>query len=263
MKPLAKIFAIQFLLLCLSSGCFGQTRRTAALGPTPILVELFTSEGCSSCPPVDKFVQQLDASQPVPGAQLIVLSEHVDYFNHEGWTDPYSSRWVTDRQFGYVHLLRLDNAYTPQIIVDGTSVLHLDDPHQMKQVFQKATLTPTIPIHLDSVSNDAKDQNVLQLHVGIDGAPEKRNVGIYLAVALDHATSQVLHGENGGQSLTHVAVLQSLKKVGQLRRGDTFNQDITVKLKRRTDPRNIRIVVFLQEDGPGRVLGAAMTKLAH
>lgn len=231
------------------------------MGPVPILLELFTSEGCSSCPPADTFVQRLDASQPVPGAQLIVLSEHVDYFNHEGWTDPYSSHSVTERQLGYVRVLRLDNAYTPQIIVDGNTVLHLDDPQQMKQIFQKSASTPTVPIHIDSVGNGTKDPSGLQAHIEIDGGAEKRNAGIYLAVALDRVTSQVLHGENGGQSLTHVAVLQSLTQIGKLKKGGSFNEDVPVKLKPRTDPHQIRMIVFLQEDGPGRVLGAAMTKV--
>jgi hypothetical protein len=253
---------VLLLVVCLAGECFAQTRHILSAGPTPILLELFTSEGCSSCPPADTFVQRLDDSQPVPGAQLIVLSEHVDYFNHEGWTDPYSSAWVTQRQNDYDHALGLDTVYTPQVIVDGTQVLHLDSSQQMKEVFQKAIASPTIPIHLGPVSNDASHPGKLSAHVEIDGGSDKRSAGIYLAVALDHATSQVLRGENGGQSLTHVAVLQSLTKVGQLRHGRKFDQEVPVKLKAGEVPEGIRVVVFLQEIGPGKVLGAAMSKVS-
>ena len=96
--------------------------------PPAVVVELFTAEGCSSCPPIDLWLQQLDAAQPIAGTQLVVLSEHVDYWNSAGWVDRYSSPLFTSRQAGYVRVLHLRTAYTPQLIVDGSVELRGGDP---------------------------------------------------------------------------------------------------------------------------------------
>jgi len=223
----------------------------------PILVELFTSEGCSSCPPADAFLRKLDATQPIPGAQLIVLSEHVDYWDPDGWTDPYSSALFTNRQTGYCQALRVDEPYTPQMIVDGGALLKITDPQQMGQVFQKAAAAPKIPVAISSVTIEAK---TLRGHIQAKAGPEKGEADVYVAVALDHADSQVERGENRGRHLTHTAVVEYLKKIGKLPAGASFDQDFQLKIKSAADPANLRVVAFVQEPHEGRVLGAALEK---
>jgi len=226
----------------------------------PILVELFTSEGCSSCPPADEFVQKLDTLQPVPGAQLIILSEHVDYWDHDGWKDPNSSHALTERQDSYVHALRQSTPYTPEIIVDGTKELKISDAHDVETVFQQAAAAAKIPVHITEVAVNKDAPNTLRAHVDADASADEHNADLFLAIALDHVDSQVLRGENGGRHLTHVAVVQQIAKIGKLSRGKSLAQDVQLKLKPGMSLDQIRVVAFAQEPGPGKLLGAAMWK---
>jgi hypothetical protein len=252
-------FAVLLMILSAAGAGYGHAPVVAS----PVFVELFTSEGCSSCPPADALLAQMDATQPVPGAQLIVLSEHVDYWDHDGWKDPYSSALLTERQSGYVHALGLGNPYTPQIIVDGTSELRASGPEQFAQILQKAAGAPKVPVSISSLSIEGRSPPVVQGRIEVDGRSEKHNADIFVVVALDHAESQVLHGENTGRHLTHVAVAQQFIKVGKLEKQKTFDQDFHVKLRPGTDATNIRIVALVQESAFGRVLGAALVKTAN
>jgi hypothetical protein len=225
---------------------------------TPILVELFTSEGCSSCPPADAWLQKLDDSQPISGAQMIVMSEHVDYWDHDGWRDPYSLELCTARQSGYVRVLSLGTPYTPQAIVDGASELRLNEPQQLGQTLRMAASTRHLPVIISAVSVEGSMPGVLRAHIDVDGGQQKRNAGIYAAVALDHAESQVTRGENGGRLLSHVAVVQELVQIGRLGSDRVFSKDIQVRLRPNMGSRNLRLIVFVQEMELGKVLGAAI-----
>ncbi len=224
---------------------------------SPVLVELFTSEGCSSCPPADALLQQLDRTQPVKGAQLIVLSEHVDYWNRIGWTDPYSSRFFSDRQSTYGDRFGLRSVYTPQMVVDGETEFVGNDSRLASRAVEKALALPKVAIRISDISMDAE---TLRAHVDSDALPEfakVRKADVYLVVALNHAESQVLRGENSGRRLTHVGVVQSLTKIGSLESGKTFSQDVRVKLDSGTDPANLRVIAFIQQPGQRQILGVA------
>jgi hypothetical protein len=238
----------------------GESSTHAAATTTqahPVLVELFTSEGCSSCPPADALLDRLDQTQPVAGAQIIVLSEHVDYWDHLGWRDPYSSPDMTERQGAYVRALRLQTAYTPQFIVDGTTEL-LPGEHDNRKVIEKAAAAPTIPVRIGAVTVDGGNPAVMRTRIDADGSADKHNADVYVAIALDRAESHVLRGENAGRKLSYVAVVQRIVKVGKLKKGANFSQEVQFKLKPGTDPSNVRLIAFVQEAGPGKLLGAAL-----
>lgn len=189
---------------------------------------------------------------------MIVLSEHVDYWNHIGWKDPYSARFYSDRQGIYARRLGLDDVYTPQMVVDGTSQFTGSDTALAEKAFAKALTKPKVAVRLSSVSLGTT--NVLWAHLETAVLAESfdlREADVYVAVALNHAESQVSRGENAGRTLSHTAVVKSIVKVGRLRRGQSFAQDLQMKVDPGTDARNLRLIAFVQEPGQGRVIGAA------
>jgi len=163
-----KLVTLVAAMACLVSAELS-LRADAQNALVPILVELFTSEGCSSCPPADAWLQHLDASQPIPGVLAIVLSEHVDYWNHDGWKDPYSSSLFTDRQSAYVRALGLSSPYTPQVIVDGKSELRLNDLQQISQVFKDAAKSPQIHVSIGTIRIEGNTPAILRAHIEADG----------------------------------------------------------------------------------------------
>ncbi len=217
----------------------------------PILVELFTSEGCSDCPPADAFLKALDAAQPIPGAQLIVLEEHVDYWDDQGWRDPFSSHALTLRQSEYVDRLHVQKGpYTPQMVVDGSEAFVGSDRPQAGRAFAKEGPVPKISVRISALR---VEQGKIVAHIEAAEVPSKAEV--FIAVALDHAQSQVLRGENGGRQLEHVAVVERLTGVGKLKKGETFSKDVAIKMDH--PEKDYRVIAFVQQSDEGKVLGAA------
>lgn len=223
--------------LLLAASCVALSAAATDPQRVPVLVELFTSEGCSSCPPADRHLEQLDS-------QVIVLSEHVDYWDRLGWKDKFSSPAFTERQEVYARAFHLDSPYTPQMVVDGVAQFTGGDVRRAETEIQKALDRPKASIFL------ARSPTGIQ--VEIEGVP--RDGDVWLALADNGASSKVTAGENKGRTLGHVAVVRSIRKIGAVKRGGGFARVVELP----AGANGQRIVVFVQEAGQARVLGVAM-----
>jgi hypothetical protein len=244
------------LTVALSAALLSITSQSPAQAPPrPVLVELFTAEGCSSCPPADHLLEQLDASQPIPGAHLIVLSEHVDYWDGQGWPDPYASKAFTERQVAYERSLKVSEPFTPQFVVDGTVDMRLSRRERIGGQLNAAAASVKIPVSIESASVSEGSSPTIDGSVRVEGA--QGPCELFVAVALDHADSQVLRGENRGQHLTHVAVLVALSRIGSVAAGDSSRQSFSLPLRPGLEHSPLRVIAFVQRPGPGAVVGAA------
>jgi hypothetical protein len=218
----------------------------------PVLVELFTSEGCSDCPPADALLGELDTRQFISGAQAIVLSEHVTYWNHQGWRDPFSFDQMTDRQQRYAQQFSLNDVYTPQMVVDGAEQFVGNDPVQLNRALARAAATPKLSLTIEHIHQEANGAIVFSVR-----AADARGT-LVAAVAENATSSQVARGENAGRTLHHVAVVRVLKEFGA---GRTDGRPLALSganlMAAEKSGAALRLVVFLVSPRNGHVVGVA------
>jgi len=230
---------------------------------TPVLMELFTSEGCSSCPPADALLEKLDRSQPISGAQLIVLSEHVDYWDDIGWKDPYSSHEYSERQSAYAAQFGRGGIYTPQMVVDGHYELVGSDERQAIRAVENAVKLEKIQVMLSVFHVEEPNKLGVRVETGpLPSSLAAKSANVFLAVADESDESHVIRGENAGRTLKHVAVLRDLVPVGKVGRTENFSRNVTLDLDA-GNRRDLRIVGIIQEPDAGRVLGAGSVRLSN
>jgi hypothetical protein len=234
-------------------------RAATGNAKTPVVLELFTSEGCSSCPPADRLLQSLDEKQPFSGADLIVLSEHVDYWNGSGWVDPYSSKLFSARQRSYTEYFGLDSVYTPQAVVDGQREIVGSNAVEIRNAVEAAMRNQKVALTL---SNAVRDGNRIKFHLTSADLPRSgASVTAYVALAENKVQSNVAGGENGGRSLTHTAVVRTLTPIEVAKRGSSISRDITVPISSGAASSGFRVVVFLQDNRSHTIVGAAYEKI--
>jgi hypothetical protein len=232
----------------------------------PVVVELFTSEGCNTCPPADALLQKLQEQQPIAGADVIALEEHVDYWNHLGWSDPYSSAEYTQRQAAYSIAFK-NQEYTPQMVVDGRTQFLGSSERDAALEIEKAARGAETDVSIASENADAKGSRQFTVSVGkLAGNAPGDVAEVWLAVTEDGLQSSVNRGENSGQVLHHAATLRSLRKIGVAdpnKAPSSFTNDARVKFDSHWNSGNLRVVVFVQEKKSRVILGAASMKISH
>lgn len=233
----------------------------------PVVVELFTSEGCSSCPPADALLLQLDQMSPVPSAEIIALSEHVDYWNYIGWADPFSSEAYSARQQAYAQALRLTggrgDVYTPQMVVDGQFEFVGGNITKAREAIAQAAAFPKAAVKLTLINSEHKDAWKLRVHAAqVPQLHANDQAEIMLVIAENNLASSVTRGENSGRKLRHTAVTRELRALGQFTHTQkSFETETNIKLAPDWKRADIRIVVLIQERAHRRILGAASIKL--
>ena len=231
----------------------------------PVLVELFTSEGCSSCPPADELLARLDGSQPIAGAEVIALSEHVDYWNHLGWADPFSSAQFSERQSDYASLFHRDDIYTPQMVVDGSEEFVGSNADRARQAIEAAARSPKARITLTLAAGAKAASQDVPIAVRIENVPEitkDDQAELMLAVSESGLRSAVTRGENSGRRLSHTAVVRCLAMVAALAAGQSgLTTTATAHLDDKWQRDRLKAVVFVQERRSRRVLGVAAIPL--
>jgi hypothetical protein len=258
--------ALFLLLVARKPGGLANASAAGSGGSVPVIVELFTSEGCSSCPPADSLLARYEKQQPVVNAQIIALEEHVDYWNELGWVDPFSAKEYTERQAQYAMVLKNGNPYTPQIVVDGYAELVGSREGEAQQQIVRAAATSKSRVSLNAgIDGNGRE---LRLDVKVDKLPEGSTGDVpevWLAITESGLHSGVTRGENAGRELYHASIVRELRKIGTADRSNDvpFSRSVSVALSPQWKRPNLHAVVFVQERSRRRILAAGVTSVSN
>ncbi|OKH87886.1 thioredoxin family protein [Thalassospira sp. TSL5-1] len=237
------------LSLAVSGPSYAATAQNTSVTPQAV-VELFTSEGCSSCPPADTVLRDISRETD----NLLLLSFHVDYWNYLGWKDRFSEPAYTDRQRKYASFNHQNYVYTPQIIINGAGSIRATNKDAILEAALKkpSPLQSWITITTDSTAGQ-KPGGIIHLAAPANALPHTP-LKIWLLGFDRHASTEVDAGENAGLNLRHVNIVRELDDLGTW---DGKPRDIPVRLEYEC---NGGIAVLLQEENGGPILSASMAR---
>jgi hypothetical protein len=247
---------VHFALLCaLALAPAAETAEPRETPRTTVLIELFTSEGCSSCPAADEQIARLVRVQPLKQVRIIALSEHVDYWNGLGWVDPFSSAAFTDRQRAYGKRFATE-VYTPQLVVDGSQHVVGSNADDTMTAIYRAAGRPKVALELTPA---VEGEGSIGVEVTMGSLPVEitGEFVLWAAVAEDGLVVEASRGENVGRTLRHDGVARRLENLGSIEPGETRRVEIALDPAWNRD--KLSVVAFLERKGDGRIVGVAAT----
>jgi hypothetical protein len=232
---------------------------TGQLSPTGhvVVAELFTSEGCSSCPPAVALLMRLAREQFVPGVRVLALSEHVDYWDRLGWRDPFSSPGFSNRQSEYeTRVFHSGSVYTPQLVIDGRFQEVGSDVNAVRRAIARAAQEAKAKVVVTAQLDDAGH---VRVEVQVSTPPRAvmgERADVIVALTEDQLASDVQRGENRGRVLKHAAVVRSLTALGSLVPPNAFSGSTSIPTSPSWASTNLTAVAFVQERQSRRIFGA-------
>jgi hypothetical protein len=245
MSRSAAIVALGPLLFAAAAIAGGQPVANT-VSDQPVVVELFTSQGCNSCPPAEAYLGELAKRK-----DILPLAFHVDYWDYIGWKDPFGAQEFTDRQEQYSRSLGLNMVYTPQMVIDGAHDAVGSDQAAVSSAIAKAAAEPKLKL---AVLRDASGGYKVDIPAGDAGG---KTATVWLAL-FDHAhQTDVQRGENAGQKLIEFNVVREWHKIGQW---DGQATEIALNLTPESDEYDA-CAVLVQLGGNGPIRGAASFRM--
>lgn len=212
-----------------------------------VLLELFTSQGCSSCPSADRLVERTVLDARKSGKKIFALSYHVDYWDKLGWKDPYSQAQFTKRQYDYADWLNSDNVYTPQIVVNGQEEFVGSDDKKLSRAIDKIQ-DKTTEIRFDFKNIEWKN-NEIDLEINLSDFPNNSELNVALISKITE--NYIPRGENEGLKLKGANVVRVLQKV----LSSSLQFKTSLPVPKDMEKQNAQIIAFIQDKQTHKVLG--------
>ncbi len=233
----------------------------------PVLVELFTSEGCPHCPEADALLEKLYTEQSVEGAQIIALEEHVDYWNRPAWVDHFSSPSFTHRQQSYADAMDLDSLYTPQMVVDGLVEMVGNNASRARSTISALGRAPLPAVRILAAPVGTGEKNAPagpRVRLEARGLAPESPADVFLVVGEDKLFSRVNGGRNSGESWPHSCIARTFHLAGKLPAG---SRDVSLLVSFDSPQpgwrvQNLRLIAFVQEEESRRILALGTVPLA-